>query len=95
MRQLRALFAVAFGLLAAAIPAARAQDLVAPPDGTEVLARGPINEAYATAVSSTPAAGPLCPKAPPDPIEETPPSERPDGENVTWMPETAQRRVRS
>jgi hypothetical protein len=55
------------------------------PPGVEVLTRGPIHEAYAQPVEAKPAPGPIVPKAPPPPIEEQPPDQRPEGENVTWF----------
>jgi hypothetical protein len=54
--------------------------------GMEVLASGPIHEAYAEPVSDRPQAGPVVPKQPPDPIEEMPPDQKPAGENVQWVP---------
>lgn len=63
----------------------RAQD--APPEqGVEVLTRGPVHEAYANAGSAQPEAGILVAKQPPEPIEELPPDEKPEGQNVQWMP---------
>src|SRR5215471_4572231 len=61
-----------------------AQD--APSNEPEVLTRGPIHEAYATSITQSPAAGPLIPKAPPQPIEELPPDQKPEGENIQWIP---------
>ncbi|HEX4611213.1 MAG TPA: hypothetical protein VH092_23680, partial [Urbifossiella sp.] len=55
------------------------------PDGTEVLARGPVHEAFATTAEQA-IAGEVEPQAPPDPIEELPPDQKPDGDNVTWIP---------
>jgi hypothetical protein len=52
----------------------------------EVLTRGPIHEAFAETVSFDPQPGFVAPKAPPAPIEELPPAERPEGENVAWIP---------
>jgi hypothetical protein len=45
-----------------------------PNAGQEVLARGPIHEAYASTVE-TPTATPVVPQQPPDPVEEMPPDE--------------------
>ncbi|HET6573246.1 MAG TPA: hypothetical protein VFG68_06570 [Fimbriiglobus sp.] len=56
-----------------------------PDDGYEVLARGPVHEAYA-ATAEFPVAGPVVAKQPPAPIEELPPAEKPAGENVQWIP---------
>lgn len=58
---------------------------VAANDGPEVIASGPIHEAFAT-TAELPAAGEIAPKAPPDPIEELPPDQKPEGDNVQWIP---------
>ncbi|HEX4589311.1 MAG TPA: hypothetical protein VH120_05245, partial [Gemmataceae bacterium] len=71
--------------LLSAVPALRAQDPPADPN-VEVLTRGPVHEAYANAVSSQPAPGLLAPKQPPEAIEELPPAEKPEGDNVQWIP---------
>ena len=61
-----------------------------PPDndvpGAQVLTRGPVHEAFAGIVTFSPEPGLVVPKAPPEPIEEVPPEERPEGNNVTWIP---------
>ena len=54
--------------------------------GAEVLTRGPVHEAFAGMVSFNPEPGIVVTKAPPDIIEEVPPEERPEGNNVTWIP---------
>jgi hypothetical protein len=53
------------------------------PKGVEVLARGPVHEAFATPTAE---AGPTktVPKQPPQPIEELPPDEKPEGD-VLWI----------
>src|SRR5947199_7496358 len=56
-----------------------------PNQGVEVLARGPVHEAYATTVEF-PTPSPVVPKVPPAPIEELPPDQKPDGDNVQWIP---------
>lgn len=66
----------------AAIPAP-AQE--AGQNGIEVLARGPVHEAYAT-TAEFPTPGPVVPKAPPPVIEELPPDQKPEGDSVQWMP---------
>ena len=48
--------------------------------------RGPIHEAFAAPVVHDPAAGPIIPKQPPDPIQEMPPDQKPAGQNVQWIP---------
>jgi hypothetical protein len=54
--------------------------------GVEVLTRGPIHEAFAETVTFDPQPGLVAPKAPPAPIEELPPQQRPQGANVAWIP---------
>ncbi len=51
----------------------------------EVLARGPVHEAFAT-TAEAPTAGVLVPKIPPAPVEELPPDQKPAGDNVQWIP---------
>ncbi len=70
-------------LLALTAPA-RAQRPIG--ESGEALTRGPLHEAFATPVVFNPAAGPIVPKAPPGPIEELPPDQKPRGDNVEWMP---------
>jgi hypothetical protein len=55
-------------------------------DGVEVLARGPVHEAFAEPAIRAPRPTPLVPKAPPDPVEELPPDQKPEGDNVQWIP---------
>lgn len=54
-------------------------------DGIEVLAKGPVHEAFAT-TAEAPVASPIVAKQPPDPIEELPPDQKPEGDNVQWIP---------
>ena len=54
--------------------------------GAQVLTRGPVHEAFAGMVTFNPEPGIVVTKAPPDVIEEVPPEERPEGDNVTWIP---------
>jgi len=54
--------------------------------GVEVLARGPVHEAYASPVDAQPQSGPLVPRQPPNPVEELPPEQRPEGDHVLWIP---------
>lgn len=54
--------------------------------GAQVLTRGPVHEAFAGMVTFNPEPGVVVAKAPPDVIEEMPPEERPEGDNVTWIP---------
>ena len=57
-----------------------------PPAGVEVMARGPVHEAYAEPTDPRPQAGPVVPKQPPDAVEELPPDQKPEGDNVEWIP---------
>ena len=56
------------------------------PEGVEVLARGPVHEAYAEPTEVRPEASPLITKQPPEPINEWPPDQKPEGDNVQWIP---------
>jgi hypothetical protein len=51
----------------------------------EVLASGPVHEAYAQPVDYQPQPGPVVPKRPPEDIYELPPDQKPDGEDVQWL----------
>lgn len=78
---------VCAALVAAVIASgpASAQQPPAADNGVEVLARGPVHEAFA-ATAELPIAGPVVPKLPPRPVDELPPDQKPAGENVTWVP---------
>lgn len=52
----------------------------------EVLTRGPVHEAFAGAVSYESKPGIVVSAKVPELIEEMPPDEQPDGDNVTWIP---------
>ena len=54
--------------------------------GEQVLTRGPVHEAFAGIVTFNPQPGVVVRKNPPALIEEMPPDEKPEGENVTWIP---------
>jgi len=58
-------------------------DLPAVPKGVEVLARGPVHEAYASLVGDPTPTKPIA-KQPPKQLDEMPPAEKPEG-NVTWI----------
>ena len=74
-------------LLTMSMASARAQDGGASPDdGAEVLTRGPIHEAFAETVTFKPTEGMTVPRAAPALIEELPPDQRPEGENISWIP---------
>jgi WXXGXW repeat (2 copies) len=56
------------------------------PGGPEVMARGPLHEAFAAPVVFNPTPGVVVPKPPPDPVEEQPPDQKPQGGDVEWIP---------
>lgn len=68
------------------------QVIAAPPirsdveDGVQVLTRGPVHEAFAETITFDPQPGIVVPKSPPNAIEELPPDQRPEGDNVAWIP---------
>ncbi len=53
------------------------------PDGVEVLARGPVHEAFASLAAEPAPTKPVA-KRPPKPLDEQPPEEKPEG-NVSWI----------
>ncbi|HQR06537.1 MAG TPA: YXWGXW repeat-containing protein [Gemmatales bacterium] len=55
------------------------------PAGTTVLTRGPIHEAFGQPTIFNPKPGLQIPKKPPAPVEELPPDEKPEGDNVSWI----------
>src|ERR1700724_1793251 len=55
----------------------------APINGVEVLARGPVHEAFASPTTE-PVPTRAVPKRPPQPLEEMPPEQKPDGQ-VGWI----------
>jgi hypothetical protein len=67
-------------------PVPEGEKVDAPPEGVEVQARGPVHEAFAEPTEARADPGPVVPKAPPDPVEEVPPEEKPEGDNVVWVP---------
>jgi hypothetical protein len=71
-------------LLFVAVPA-NGQQAADKPD-LEVLTRGPIHEAYADPGVTPTEAAPIVPNQPPDPIEEALPDQKPEGDNVIWIP---------
>ena len=56
-----------------------------PPEGVEVLTRGPMHEAYASPQSLDPKPSPIVPKQPPEPVSELPPDQKPEGGHVVWI----------
>ncbi|MDD4888656.1 MAG: hypothetical protein PHU85_01905 [Phycisphaerae bacterium] len=65
-------------------PDADQSDLDAP--GADPLVQGPVHEAFATPIASDPADRLVVQQAPPQPIAEVPPDEKPVGDNVVWIP---------
>lgn len=55
-------------------------------DSAEVLTRGPVHEAFAGAVTYNPEAGIIVSGKPPELIDEIPPDQKPEGDNVAWIP---------
>jgi hypothetical protein len=66
--------------------AAAQQAAAVDPNGMEVLTRGPVHEAFAETIAFDPEPGIVVAKAPPEPIDEIAPDQRPEGANVTWIP---------
>ncbi len=56
------------------------------PAGSDVLTRGPVNEAFAEPVPLEPQEGLVAPNEPPAPIQEVPPDERPQDDRAVWVP---------
>ena len=52
----------------------------------EVLNRGPVHEAFAEPVNLQYGTGMVAPERPPPNIEETPPDEKPKGQQFVWIP---------
>src|SRR4051794_23291147 len=67
-------------------PPPRPAEETAPPAGMDVLARGPVHEAYAEVTVMRPEPSPLVTKEPPVLIDEVPPDQKPEGEDVVWIP---------
>jgi hypothetical protein len=73
-------------MLGTTLSLARAADASAPQEGVEVLTRGAVHEAYAEPGLSQPAASPIINKQPPDAVNELPPDQKPEGQDVQWIP---------
>jgi hypothetical protein len=56
------------------------------PAGSQVLAAGPVHEAFAKPVSMDPQAPIIVPNQPPENLQEVPPVEKPDGAGIVWVP---------
>lgn len=83
----KALGTIAFaaGMFLVSGTKAHAYDAAYPNDSMEVLTTGALHEAYAEPTQLNPADGVVTFKAPPEAIEEIPPSEKPEGD-VIWIP---------
>jgi hypothetical protein len=55
-------------------------------EGVEPQGRGPVHEAFAEPGSARPEPLPVVAKQPPEPVNELPPDQKPDGDNVQWIP---------
>jgi WXXGXW repeat (2 copies) len=76
--------------LAVVLSLAKASTTQEPPaqqqQGVDIQARGPVHEAFAQPLTTQPLQGQVVTQQPPDSIEELPPDERPQGDNVQWIP---------
>lgn len=81
-------FAFAGSVLGSGIAAAQESQTspAAESDEAEILTRGPVHEAFAGTVSFNPEPGLIVDKKPPALIEELPPEQELEGDNVTWIP---------
>lgn len=77
-------FTAAAALLVPAAAPALSAEVEADAD-VQILTRGPVHEAFAESVSSQPEPGLIVSVAPPEPIEELPPEQQLEGDNVTWI----------
>jgi hypothetical protein len=57
-----------------------------PEDSIEIQTSGPIHEAFAIPLTTDLPESIVVKQKPPEPIEELPPTQRPDGSNVVWIP---------
>ena len=86
---------VTFGITGIALAEQGPAPALAPPqevapaptqEGVEVLTRGPVHEAFAEPVTFDPTPGLVVTNEPPPAVEELPPAEKPEGDDVTWIP---------
>jgi WXXGXW repeat (2 copies) len=56
------------------------------PAGSELLTQGPVHEAFAKPVPTDPQAPLVISQQPPAVLQEVPPSEKPAGANIVWVP---------
>jgi hypothetical protein len=55
-------------------------------EGVELLARGPVHEAFAEPIVDNPEGTLIISLQPPEAIDEVPPEYKPEGDNVIWIP---------
>lgn len=55
-------------------------------EGVEIQARGQIHEAFAQPSQARQRPSPIARKQPPEPVNELPPDQKPEGDNVQWIP---------
>ncbi len=77
---------VAFMSLSLLLSVGRAQSSGEDGQEGQVLTRGPVHEAFAGMISYNPEPGMIVKITPPDNIEEIPPTEKPEGDEVAWIP---------
>lgn len=82
-RRILALTALVIGPMAAL---GLAMPMQQQPAGAEVMAKGPLHEAFASPVVFNATPGAVVAKQPPDPVEEQPPDQKPQGGDVEWIP---------
>src|SRR5262245_48248205 len=83
-RSIPLLGTLGLGVLLLYAARARAEE-PAPQPGVEVQARGAVHEAFAEAVTAQAEYGPVVTKQPPDPIQELPPDQKPEGDAYQWI----------
>jgi len=76
---------VLLGVTLGVFPAVAAENNVSNEAEIDVLAHGPIHEAFAETISFDPEPGIIVPKAPPELINELPPEQKPEGD-AQWIP---------
>jgi hypothetical protein len=59
---------------------------ITPVTGFKMLARGPIHEAFASSLIGQPRPPPIATREPPATMEEWPPDQQVQGNNVQWIP---------
>jgi hypothetical protein len=55
-------------------------------EGVEPQGRGPVHEAFLETATSQPQSTAVITKQPPESVDEMPPDQKPDGDNVQWIP---------